>query len=79
MTNKIICHNVYWVEGLKYKFLSVSYLNKSRYKVEFHHRKAKIFGEIIGSGDQTKGNFFYLDLSNVTCLFAQHEDTWLWH
>ena len=46
------------------------------------HRKAKIFdvnGKLIGSGDQTRGNLFYLDLSDETCLFVQHEDIWLWH
>ena len=35
--------------------------------------------KLIGSGDQTKGIFLYLDLSNETCLFSQHEDIWLWH
>ena len=57
-------------------------MKKSRYKVEFHHRKENIFdanGKLIRSDDQTRGNLFYLDLSNGTCLFAQYEDIWLWH
>lgn len=54
----------------------------SGYRVEFQNMKEKIydvFGELIGSGEQTRGNFFNLDLSNKTCLFAQFEDVWLWH
>lgn len=50
--------------------------------MEFHHRKAKIFddtGELIGSGERTRGNLFYLDLSEETCLFAQFDDVWFWH
>ena len=49
------------------------------YKVEFLHRKANTFGvdgELIESGDQTRGNLFYLDLANEKCLFAQHENIW---
>lgn len=82
LTDKIKCDNIYWVEGLEYNLLSVSQLNKSGYKVEFHHRMAKTFdasGELIGSGDQTRGKFFYLDLYDETCLFALNEDIWLWH
>ena len=54
MTSKIKCEKNYLVEGLKYNLLSISQLNKSRYRVEFHHKKAKIFdanGELIGSGE----------------------------
>ena len=80
LTNKINYENVYWVERLNYNQLSVSQFNKLGYNVEFHHRKAKIFdgdGKPIRSGDQTKGNLFYLDLPDETCVFAQHEDIWL--
>ena len=55
--------------------LSVSLLKKLGYRVEFHHRKAKIFdvdGKLIGSGDQTRGDLFYLDLSDKICSFAQN-------
>ena len=41
--------------------------------VEFHQKKAKIFGdvgELIGSNDQTKGNLFYLDLFDETYFFV---------
>jgi hypothetical protein len=44
------------------------------------YRKKKIFdvdGELIGSGDQIRGNLFYQDLSSDICLFAQYEDIWL--
>lgn len=82
LIDKIPCDNVYQVEGHNYKFLSVSHLNRSCYRVEFHNRKTKIHdfdGKIIGTSDQIGGNFFYLDLSNETCLFAKQEDVWLWN
>ena len=36
-------------------------------------------GNLIGSGKQTKGNLFYLDLSDCSCFIDQVEDRWLWH
>ena len=33
----------------------------------------------IGSGNQTKGNLFYLDISESSCFIAQVEKIWLWH
>ena len=57
-------------------------LNSLGYKVEFYNKKTKIYdttGELIGSGDQTRGNLFYLDLSEDTYLFSQFGDVWLWH
>ena len=50
-------------------------MKKLGYRVEFHIRKAKIHdadGKLVGSGDYTRGNLFYLDLSNETYLFAHH-------
>ena len=44
------------MEGLNFNLLSVSKVNKSGYRVEFHQTKAKIYdtnGKLIGSGDQT--------------------------
>ena len=35
LRGKIMCDNAYYVEGLNYKFLSVSQLNSSGCKVEF--------------------------------------------
>src|SRR5271156_6793050 len=34
---------------------------------------------MIGTGEQTKGNLFYLNDTNITCLMARNEDIWLWH
>ena len=82
MIDKIGCDNIYWVEGLNYNFLNVAQLNQLGYRVEFHHKKAKIFdatGELIGSGQHTRGNYIYVDLSNKTWLFAQYDDIWLWN
>ena len=36
-------------------------------------------GKIIGIGEKARGNLFYLDLSEETCMFAQQDDVWLWH
>ena len=46
------------------------------------HGKARLLddkGKLIGSGKQTKGNLFYLDLGDCSCLIAQVEESWLWH
>ena len=82
MTDKVICDNTYYVEGLNYNFLSVSQLNNARCKVKFGNEKAKIYdanGELVGNGDQTRGNMFYLDMNDSTCLVVQFDDVWLWH
>ena len=66
-----MCDNAYYVEGLNYNLLSVSQLNSLGYKVQFEHKKTKIYdvdGELNGSGDQTRGNIFYLDMDDATCL-----------
>ena len=66
-----MCENDYYVEGLNYNMLSVSQLNSLGCKVEFEHKKAKIYyvdGELIGSGDHTRGNLFYLDMNEATSL-----------
>ena len=36
-------------------------------------------GKLIGSGKQTKGNLFYLDLGECSCFIPQVEESWLWH
>ena len=36
-------------------------------------------GNLVGSSKQTKGNLFYLDLSESSCFIAQVEERWLWH
>ena len=39
--------------------------------------KAKLLGRkgnLVGSGKQTKGNLFYLDLSESSCFIAQVEE-----
>ena len=44
--------------------------------------KAKLLddkGNLIGSGKQTKGNLFYLDLGECSYFIAQIEEIWLWH
>ena len=48
-------------------------LNNIGFKVEFIDGKAKLLdgkGSLVGSGKQTKGNLFYLDLSESSCFIA---------
>ena len=57
---------ILWVEGLKYNLLSMAHFNNIGFKVEFMNGKAKLLdgkGNLVGSSKQTKGNLFYLDLS----------------
>ena len=72
----------YWVEGLEHNLLSVARLNNIGFKVEFMEGKVRLLdnkGNLIGSGRKTKGNLFYLDLSECSCFIAQVEESWLWH
>ena len=49
----------------------MSQLNNLGCKVEFENKIAKIYdtdGKLIGKGDQTRGNLFYLDIEDATCL-----------
>ena len=78
--DKILCDNAYYVEGLNYNFLSVSQLNNLGCKVEFENKIAKIYdtdGKLIGKGDQTRGNLFYLDMNDVACLVVEFDAMWL--
>ena len=82
LTEKISCDNAYYVEGLNYNLLSVSQLGNIGCKVGFGNKTAKIYdtdGKLIGKGDQTKSNLFYLDMDDVSYLFAKFDDEWLWH
>ena len=82
MNEKIRYDNAYSFDGLKYNFFSVEHLNSLGYPIEFENYKGKIYdatGELIRSGEKTRGILFYLDLYEDTCLFAQFEDIWLWH
>ena len=74
LTKELICDNAYWVEGLKHNLLIVAELNNIGFKVEFMNGKAKLLdgkGNMIRSRKQTKGNLFYLDLSESSCFIAQ--------
>ena len=82
LTDKISCDNAYYVEGFNYNLLSVSQLNNLGCKVEFESKTAKIYDpncNLIGKGDQTRINLFYLDIEDATCLIAKFDDVWLWH
>ena len=69
LIEKISLDNAYYVEGLNYNFLSVSKLDKI-YDTN---------GNLIGKGDQTRSNLFYLDMEDDACLVVRFDDVWLWH
>ena len=67
---------------LNYNFLSVSQLNNLRYKVEFENKIAKIYdtnGKLIGKGDQTRSNLFYLDIEDCTYVIVEFDYVWVWN
>ena len=77
---KISFDNVYYVEGLNYNLLSVSQLGNIGFKVEFGNKTTKIYdtnGNMIGKGDQTRSNLFYLDMEDDACLIVRFDDVWL--
>ena len=77
-----MCDNAYYVEGLNYNLLSVSQLNSLGCKVEFENKIAKIYdidGKLIDKGDQTRGNLFYLDIEDATCLVVEFDNVLLWN
>ena len=60
----------------------MSQLNNSGCKVEFENKNSKIYhtgGKLIGKGDQTRSNLFYLDIEDATSLIVEFDDLWLWH
>ena len=82
LTKKNSCDNAYYVEGLNYNLLSVSQLGNVGYKVEFGKKTTKIYdtnANLIGKGEQTRSNLFYLDMKDATCLVVRLDDVWLWH
>ena len=59
----------------------MSQLNNLGWKVEFENKIAKIYdtnGKLIGKGDQTRSNLFYLDINDATYIVVQFDDVWLW-
>ena len=51
--------------------MSVSQLNNLGCKIEFENKAAKIYDtneKLVGKGDQTTSNLFYLDIKDATCL-----------
>ena len=60
----------------------MSQISNEGCKVEFGNKIAKIYdtnGNLIGKGDQTRSNLFYLDIEDATCIAMKIDDVWLWH
>ena len=58
----------------------MSQLSNVGCKVEFGNKTTKIYGingKLIGKGDQTRSNLFYLDIEDVNCLAIKFDDLWL--
>ena len=69
-------YNAYWVELKKHNLLSVEQLRNIGFNEEFMNDNARLLddkGILIGLGKKTKGNLFYLDLSECSCFIAQIE------
>ena len=78
LTNELVWDNFHWVEGLNHNLLSMAHLNNIGFKVEFMNGKAKLLdgkGNLVGFGNQTKDNLFYLYLSEISCFIAQVEES----
>ena len=44
--------------------------------------KAKLLngkGNLVVTGNQTKGSLLYLDLAEISCFLGQVDENWLWH
>ena len=55
-------------------------MNNRGYKVEFMNGKAKLLdgkGKLVGTNNQTKGNSFYIDLNESSCLLPQLDKIWI--
>ena len=37
------------------------------------------YGKVIGIGTRSRGNVFQLNPTEMTCLVAKVDDSWLWH
>ena len=60
----------------------MSQLNSLGCKVEFENKIAKIYdndGKLIGKGNQTRDNLFYIEMEYATCLVVEFDDVSLWH
>ena len=56
----------------------MSQLDSLGCEVEFGNKTAKIYdtnGKLIGRGDQTRSNLFYLDIDDATCLIEKNLTT----
>ena len=76
-------NNFYIERGIKRKVSTPStpqqngIANQHWIKVEFMNGKERLLddkGNLIGSGKQTKGNLFYLDLGDCSCFITQVEE-----
>ena len=60
----------------------MSQLSNVGCKVEFGNKIAKFYdtnGNMIGKGDHTRSNLFYLDMEDGAYLIVRFDDVWLWH
>ena len=73
--------DLYLVEGLKYNLLSVAQLVDKCYRFEFNKGSCRIFdktNKLLATIEQSKGNLFYLNISENSILVAKNDNSWLW-
>ena len=73
---------VYFVDGLKHNLLSVGQLVDKGYQVQFIDKICMIKdkdGKVIEIGTRSRGNVFQMNRTEITCLVAKVDDSWLWH
>ena len=80
-------HHVFFVDGLKHNFLSISQLCDMVYKVTFYPKNFFVSSlnedKVIFSGERVD-NVYVIDLNkidnkDIKCLMSIFHDTWAWH
>jgi hypothetical protein len=71
-----------FVPGLRHNLISIGQLNSKNYKIVFEGRFCRIFNNtaLVVEVPMTKNRMFLMRMeSNVTCLKASVDVSWLWH
>ena len=74
--------DVDFVDGLKHNLLSVGLLVDKCYQLQFIEKTHTIKdkdGKMFGTRTRSRGNIFQLNPTEMTCLVAKVDNSWLWH
>jgi hypothetical protein len=78
----IYVQDTLFVPGLKHNLISIGQLNSKNYKTVFEGKFCRIFNNdaLVAEIPMTENRMFLLRMeSNVTCLKASVDVSWLWH